>query len=306
MDTIYKEFYRSFYQRTGGYLPTAPLDTSVFPGDFFQIRSGQIVPLGNVFQKGIIDAKTVQFTRNLKLNPTAWTISEGVSKPYSGRGSGHSPLQGEFEYSRQVLAFGHRGSFQFKGNGPEALKITNWNDIAQALIIKLTSALFSFRELYVVTESVSTSDWTLAVSGSEKGELEIASDSESSGMIEIFGHQASKTIQSKEIEYYHREHQRKPGFYKAKKLTVSPEIMQVFISQLIDERMYHKEWISSFFDYDLSHESAYPPSYGRMEQASPLDMLQAGELNPNTSLLYFTWTDMNTDDIEKLFMEYGA
>ena len=40
-------------------------------------------------------------------------------------------------------------------------------------------------------------------------------------------------------------------------------------------------------------------------QASILDMLQANELNPNTALLYFRWSDANLDDIEKLFTAYG-
>jgi hypothetical protein len=305
MDTIYKSFYRNFYLRTGGFMPAEPLNQNVYPGDFFQLRNGEMIVLGNIFRKGLVDAEDTMFEYGMKLNPSGWSFSEGVTKPYSGRGSGHGPIDGEFEFSKQILAFGGRGNFLFKGHNPESVKIMNWNSLQQQLIIKLTQTWFSFREIYVVTESATASDWTLAIASSDKAELEISTDAESFGLVDIFGHHAAKTIQLKDIEFYHREASRKPCFFKAKKLVVQDERVEVFISDLIGQMTGQDEWANGFYDYDFQPDQTYTPQVPAAAQVSVLDMLQANQLNPNTALLYFRWADANLDDIEKLFLSYG-
>ena len=305
MDTICKNFYRNFYMRTGGFMPGKPFNQNVYPGDFYQIRNGEMIVLGNIFRNGIVDAEDVVFEYGIKLNPAGWNFNDGVTKPYSGRGSGHGPIEGEFEFSKQILAFGGKGSFFFKANNPESVKIMNWSSLQQQLIIKLTQTYYSFREIYVVTESATASDWTLAIGGSDKAELEIATDTENFGLVDIFGHHSAKTIQSKDIEFYHRESVRKPGFFKARKLVVQDEKLNVFISELIYQRQAQDEWASAFYDYDFYYDQSFTSQVPYAAQASVLDMLQTNELNPNTALLYFRWTDANLDDIEKLFLNYG-
>lgn len=305
MENAYQNFYRCFYARSGGFIPAKPLNQVMYPGDFFQIRDGEMIVLGNIFRKGIVAPQEVELGYGIKLNPASWNFSDGVTKPYSGRGSGRGPIEGEFEYSKQVIGFNRRGSFFFKGNHPEAVKIMNWGSIQQQLIIKMTQTIFSFRELYIVTEIATTSEWTLAIAGSEKGELEIATDSENFGLVDIFGHQSAKTIQSKEIEYYNREEHRKPSFFKAKKLVVQDEKLDVFISELIGEMTDRDTWASGFYDYEFYHDTSYVSQAPAAVQTSLLDMLQANQLNPNTALMYFKWADANLDDIEKLFLVYG-
>jgi hypothetical protein len=306
MEMVYKNFYRNFYKRTGGFIPTKPLNQNIYPGDFYQVRNGEMIMLGNIFRNGIIDPGDGRFDYGIKLNPACWHFSDGVTKPYSGRGSGHGPVGGEFEFSKQVLAFAGAGSFFFRGNDPESVKIRNWNDLQQPLIIRLTQTYYSFRELYVVTECATTADWALAIASSGHAELEIATDTENFGLVDIFGHPSARTIQSKDIEFYHRESKRKPGFFKAKKLVVQEEKLDVFISELLHQRYDQNEWASSFYEYDFSYDPVYTPQIRGNAQASVLDMLGANELNPNTALLYFRWADANLDDIEKLFLDYGS
>jgi len=304
MEMIYKNFYRNFYLRSG-FIPTKPLNQNIYPGDFFQIRNGEMVILGNIFRNGIVDRDECRLEYGLKLNSASWNFSDGVTKPYSGRGSGHAPIVGEFEFSKQILAFAGYGSFFFKGNDPESFKITNWSNIQHQLIIKLTQTYYSFREIYVVTESATTADWTLAIASSGKGELEIATDTENFSLVDIFGHHSARTIQSKEIEFYHREPARKPSFFKARKLVVQNEKIDVFVSDLINRRQEQNEWAHGFYNYDFHFDPVYSSHATENAQASVLDMLQANELNPNTALLYFRWADANLDDIEKLFLNYG-
>lgn len=305
MESVYRNFYRNFYRRTNGFIPASPLNQAVYPGDFFQIRNGQMVILGNIFRNNVIDPLDTEIGYSNKLNPTGWNFSDGVTKPYSGRGTGQRPIAGEFEFSKQVLAFAAKGSFMFKASNPESVRILNWTDLQQALIIRLTQTYYSFRSVYVVTETAAAANWTLAVSGAGNAELEIATDAENFGLVDIFGDEYSRTIQSRDIEYYHREEHRKSLFYKAKKLVVREEKMETFISSLIEQRENQNEWARAFYNYDFHYEPLYPTEAGRHSQANTLDMLSANELNPNTALMYFKWADATLDDIEMLFSYDG-
>ncbi len=287
-------------------MPTKPLNQNMYPGDFFQIRNGEIILLGNIFRNRLVSIDECQFEYGIKLNPANWNFSEGVSKPYSGRDHGHNPIEGEFEFSKQVLAFDGFGSFFFSSNNVESVKIVNWTDIQQELIIKLTQVVYSFRELYVVTECAVPSDWTLAIAGSDKAELEIATESENFGLVDLFGDATAKTIQARDIEFHHKETRKKPSFFKAKKLVVQQEKLEVFISELISEQTSKTVWATDFYEYDFHYDDiSFSTPVSTNAQACILDMLQANELNPNTALLYFRWGDASLDDIEKMFTIYG-
>ncbi len=303
MENAYRNFYRNFYIRTGGYIPAKPLSSSMYPGDFFQIKNGEIIILGNIFKDSVIDPAEASIDYNIKLNPTSWNFSDGLSKPYSGRTNGQDINDGNFEYSKQVLAFAKRGSFVFHSTEPEITKIANWMEIQQQLIIKLTQTLYSFRELYVVTESASVSTWNLAIAAEENAELEIASDNENFGLADIFGHQSTKTIQSRDIEYYYRELNRKNSFFKAKKLVINDEKIDYYMSDLINKRAEQQEWAKSFYNIDSKDYTSHHYIPAKTE-INPLDMLSGNELNPNTALLYFRWADASLDDVERLFLNY--
>ena len=241
---------------------------------------------------------------NIKLNDAAWNITDGVKKPYSGIATGNDPVAGDFQYSKQVLDFAAAGSFMFKGHEPEAVKIMNWSDIQQQLIVKLTQTYYSFREVYFVTESATTANWTLAIAEKHKAELEIATDAENFGLTDIFGQSSTRVIQSKDIGYCEREDKRRPCFFKAKKLVVQEERLEVFISQLISQKEQQTNWAKDFykFEYDMPIASNINAGINQ----SVLDMLRANELNPNTASRYFRWADASLDDIEKLFSRQAS
>jgi hypothetical protein len=306
MNSLYKKFYSNFYSRTNGYIPSKPLNKTLFPGDFFHIINGEMVVLGSIFSGNIIDTKNVAFEHHIKLHPSSWQFNNGVTKPYSGRGTGNNAIDGVFEFSKQILAFETSGSFFFTSNNPEAVKIKNWSEIQDELIIKLTQTHFSFRELYLITETASTSDWTLAISSSSHGELEVAIESDNFGLVDVFGHANSKTIQSKDIEYYNRESERKPSFFKAKKLVEQNETLPVFIDKLIYQRAQLNIWGKNFYKYNLNYNQDHEVAQLNNAQLSILDLLPGNQLNPNTALLYFKWADATLDDIEKLFVNYGS
>lgn len=307
MNGIYRNFFRGLYANTGGYICSKPINLSMYPGDFFQIRNGEVIILGNIFRNGIVDSESTSIECEVKLNPLGWSFLEGVSKPYSGRGAGDNPIEGEFEFSKQILAFKNPGDYVFKGIEPKAMKIMNWSSIWQQLIIKLTQTLYSFREVYVITESVSLEHWTLAIAGAKDAELEIATNSENFGLVDIFGNANSRTLQSKDIEYYHRQEVRKPSFFKAKRLVVQNDKLEIFVSNLVSDMASKHDWAQSFFDCEINaSNNNFVPRLSYSAKIGLLDMLQANELNPNTALQYFKWEDTNLDDVEKLFMVYGS
>jgi hypothetical protein len=297
MNTVNRNFCRNLYIKTGGFFATDSLNRNIYPGDFYQIRNGEMIVLGNIFQNGIIDAKNMELKYGIKLNPAGWNFSDGISKPFSARGSGQGAIEGGFEFSKQIIAFAKTGSFIFKGNDPESVKILNWNEIAQQLIIKLTQTIYSFREVYLVTETAILQNWALAISGSDNSELEIATESENFGLADIFGHPSTKTIQSKGIEYYHYEANKKPIFFKVKKLAPQQDKIEGFVNSIITARINAGTFTTGFYE-DPTHLSAATKNI----QMCMLDMLAPNELNPNTAILYFRWEDAGLDDIEKLFL----
>lgn len=301
MQNAAANFYRQFYLRTNGYIPVKPLNSVLYPGDFFQIKQGEIALLGNIFRNNVIAADQAVIDYHLKLNPANWHFSDGISKPYSGRGSAHDPVAGEFEFSKQVIAFSRRGSFVFHASTPEAARIANWEDLKQSLIIKLTQTFYSFRELYVVTECATASDWSLAIACSENAEMEIAGELDHFGISDLFGQGNVKVIQSRDIEFYHKETGRKPRFFRAKKLAVKDEKKEIFLSDFVNHTVLQNEWAASFYDFEMGDNVSYTPDHPTCDPANTLDMLPAHELNPNTVLQYFKWADVTLDDVEKLF-----
>ncbi|HTF04558.1 MAG TPA: hypothetical protein VK826_11055 [Bacteroidia bacterium] len=261
MPSLYRNFYRNFYLRTGGFIPAKPLNQNMYPGDFFQIRNGEMIVLGNIFRKGIVAPEEVQLSKGTRLDPANWNFNDGVSKP--GRGEG-----------TDGVSFTGAGGFLFRAKNPESVQIVNWNDLQQKLIIQLTQILYSFRELYVVTEVVTCSDSVLVIARSEKAD---------------------------DIEYFHREAHRKPLFFKAKKLDVQNEKREVFASEITAQTQNKNEWANGFFEYEFYEEPGVLSHTLAGAQTSLLDMLKANELNPNTALQYFRWTDANLDDVERLF-----
>lgn len=304
MNNFFKKFYRNLYNRTSGFIPSKPLNQSMHPGDFFQIINGEMIVLGNIFRNNIISKDDCTIEYGIKQNTASWNFSDGISKPYSLR-EGSNNENRNLNYSKQLIDFHDFGSFFFKSNNVESVRISDWSKIKNQLIIRMTQVIYSFRELYIVTESAVASDWTLAISGSQKGELELATEVENFGLMDLFGHESARTIQARDIEYYHRESEKKPTFFKAKKLVVKQDKLEVFISELIYNQRTHASWVIDFFDYNFSTKNIYESNNIINSQSCLLDMLQANELNPNTALLYFDWTDANSDDIEKLFSVYG-
>ena len=305
MSNLFHKFYRNFYLQTGGYLPAKPLNHLLYPGDFFQIRNGEMIVLGNIFFGNLIRPEDVDLIYDDHLNSVEWKFDEGTSRPYSGRSSAHGVGLSEFEFSKQIIAFANYGSFAFSSAGRKLIRIGNWSDLQDQLIIKLTQVYYSFRDVFVVTESASTSHWSLVVGGSPDAELEIATSTENFGLVDIFDHPDVRSIQSKNVEYYHLEKHRKPTFFRAKKLAVQDEKIGVFINEMIRQRHKHQEWALTFYD----HFDSVTPHTSQMSGnpgCSLLDVLRANELNPNTALLYFKWADMNLDDVEALFPKYGS
>jgi hypothetical protein len=301
MNSIFKQFYQEAYRKTGGYFSQIPNARNVYPGDFFQIRNGQMIILGNIFNPAIIDYEDVNFENEIPLNPSAWSFQRGCSKPYAGKGSGQNIIDGEFEYSKQILAFEERGSFLFKGNDPQAFRIANWSHFQDALIIKMTQTHYSFRELFIVTDCVALKDWTLAISGNKNGELEIATETENFGLTSIFGDPSNKTIQSKEIEFYQNETIQKSQFFKAKKLVVNNDKIDVFISNMISREDNHQKWARDFFEQPLGEtNNTYASPIDHAVGQNVLDLLQGNQLNVNTALNYFQWVNAGLDDLEQL------
>ena len=112
MDNFFRNFYRNLYNRTNGFVPSKPINQSMFPGDFFQIINGEMIVLGNIFRNGIISIDNCRLEYGVKQNSARWNFSDGISKPYSLRDQGKSN-ESSFRNSKQLIGFQDYGSFLF-------------------------------------------------------------------------------------------------------------------------------------------------------------------------------------------------
>jgi len=300
MAAIYSNFYREFYLNTDGFIPTHPLDQTLFPGDFFQIRNGKIILLGNIFKLDLIEEMDLQ--RGIPLPPSNWQFSSGINTTFSKQGDSYSEKgMPTIQFLSQKLEFAEPGSFSFNGAKPESVRISNWNKFWESLTLKLTQTRYSFRKLYVVTEVATTSDWRLAIANRHDAELELWSDNEDSNWTDLFSISASKMVQTKDLFWHKMEHKRRPCFFKAKKLIVNPQSLDTFIGNLSRNINLQGESAASFFNYEF-HES--PFSHKRTKELNTethlLDMLQSTELNAANALQFFSWIDASLDDVELL------
>lgn len=306
MNSSSLSFYRNFYLKTGGFIPVKPLPHTLYPGDFFQIKRGEMITLGNIFHNNLIDPEEGVFRYGIKINPNGWHMADGIVKPYYHSDTKNVLEEAEILFNRQRLYFSRRGSYYFSATDPESVKLANWNELQQRLIIKFTQSCYSFRDLYVVTETAAASCWVLAVAAAADAELEVSVESEATEATELIRHPFAKMTRMQDIDFFYREPNRKPCFFKAKKLAVHDERTDIFISDLIAQGTGRNTWASNFFKCDYYYDPLQPqPLLPGVAQASVLDMLQANELNPNTALLYFKWIDATLDDVEKLFLSYG-
>lgn len=298
MNDLYKKFVVKSYLSTGGFTPFIPNLVHILPGDFFQIEKGQLKVLGNLFKDGILDKRDVDLQYDIHQYDENWDLSEGVDKPFFGQKN----IQGEFqEEEKSVRAFRFEcpGSFFFQGKNPKSVKISNWDYLKDQLIIKMTQVLFSFREVYLVTESAYLDQWMLAVANSREAELELRVQMQENGP-DLFGHVDAKALYAKHIECYKRGSRTSLPFFKAKRLSARDTRNSLASIDAISSENALVGWANDAFDFDFRIEDqlSAPKKYS---QIAFIDQLRANELNPTTALEFFHWTDFNLDDIENLF-----
>ncbi|MCC6370079.1 MAG: hypothetical protein IT236_03635 [Bacteroidia bacterium] len=298
MNKLYHNFYRKLYLKTGGFLPAAPLSLNVFPGDFFQIRNGEMQVLGNLFRKNILNGQEVALLPEINLSEQTWSLSD-MSLEYANgielSQHAESTLSLNEKQSNLILS----GDFTFRANHPQSIKIKNWGDIEQTLIIKLTQTHYSFRDVYVVTESASASSFSLEIKNNENID---PYDNSNAGATkpEITDLSEPKNSQQKN-NFFYKENKRRPLFFKAKKLVLFDEKKEVFVQSLMNESIGAIDWAKDFFKNSFELEQKTEPRSFQNTSESLPDMLPPNELNANTVLTFFKWADLSFDDIDKFF-----
>jgi hypothetical protein len=301
MEKLYKKFFVNSYLQTNGFVPIIPSLNQVLPGDFFQIRKGEIKILGNIFRDKIIDPRDVTIEYDIHHSADRWNMSEGVKKPYFGNRDLNKGLLEE-EKDIKAFQFESPGSFFFNCEDPRSVKIKNWSHIEDQLTIKLTQILYSFREIYVVSESAYLEQWLFALANDFHAELELIVRLRENGSSDFFRHSESKAVLAKNIECYLRGTEKGLPFFKAKKLSTRDERNRLASIDAIRNENAIIGWANDFFTFDFRVEDDHRNA--RYSEISIIDKLRANELNPTTTLEFFHWTDFNLDDIEQLFLGY--
>ncbi len=303
-------FYQRFYLHTNGFIPSKPLNYQVFPGDFFQIRNGRIVRLGNIYKNLSLIDEEIDISEGYALDPFAWNISDGQHKDTLKKDIQSLDTNEALRHlTKQILRYERPGSFSFVGSKPESIRILNWDYIQDKLLVQLTESKYSFRELYVVTEVATAEHWSLVVSGQYDAELELTSDKNSMYLLDLFGDLSIEATRTKGIELYERHVGRSPSFFKAKKLALNEKVADDHYRRSMSDGVHIPAWAVEFFDYDFDFELNKAES---VEQAIPkyrtavsdqlLDLVISLDVNLKNALTNFKWVDANLDDIMKYNM----
>lgn len=300
METILNTYYEKFYLGTNGYMPTNPVTEIIYPGDFFQIINGKIQRLGNIYKEDLVEK--IRISEAVQLSAYRWQISSGLHKEFSIKEMTNETSQ---PYMKQILRFQDAGSFAFRANEPEMIKISNWDHISDELIVKLTQSKYGFRELYLATEIVTAKQWTLAISGRRDAELELVSDSENASLVDIFGVKGTKAIQSKGIDIYENKSGRTPNFFKAKKLVIRDDKQGVGFDRILKAENEIHGWAKEFYDYSFDLD---PPFIGQHHSeyflTNAIDMLVGTAVDIKNALEHYKWVDASLDDVMKYHLTH--
>jgi hypothetical protein len=299
MDRNLTQFYKDLFHNTGGYSPCGPLLEVVYPGDFFQIVEGKMVVLGNIYKMGFVDHDEIEIGNPTPLNPKQWNTKSGVTVPYLAKGDGVNVFEGEVDFFREIIQFENRGSYAFLANSPELIKILNWNEIRNGILIKLVQTEFSFRDVYVVTECVTASEWTLAVAASNDAEIKIEKRSSEGYKGSFFGDREKNVSESKNLAFYHQEKNRKSNFFKAQRIVPNYDALEEYRQTRTLNTEPKCKWVKEFYDYNFTCDPSHVAvpitaySYG-------INLLKGNVLNANTALHYFEWQTFGLKDLERL------
>jgi len=300
-------FYRRFYVSTNGYIPSNPITNFVLPGDFFQIKNGRMIRLGNFYKEGFVKGEEVRLSeKGVPLTNYSWKMSQGFKKEHAVREVINNDYgEKAYNFTKQLLRYVNPGSFSFSAHKPEAVRILNWDYIKDKLLVKFTQSAYSFRDLFIVTEVVSAEHWTLAVSGQHNAELEVISAENHIGLVDIFGDSSSQAIESKGMEVYTSREGRIPNFFKAKKLILREEISDAYFQSISENEEEMVDWAKDFYDYEFQTNDQFSlPQLGQHIVWDLVDVIISTQLNINNALQHFKWVDASMDDVAKFNLHY--
>src|SRR5690606_18113647 len=117
----------------------------------------------NIRMLGMPNDETSLRERELTLTGTEWTLGSGARQVFCAAEQASTEHGARAEMQRRILEFDGRGSFLFSGRAPRCRMLVNWSVLEIDVTVKLTQAMFSFRDVHVSTETCSLDEWALAI-----------------------------------------------------------------------------------------------------------------------------------------------
>lgn len=275
-----KPFYQDCYLQTG-WIPMQPLTHTIEIGDVYQINNGAFQPLMNLVNINLVE--NVAVSKPIELNPLDWRINRGVKQVYCGTQLYSDQLGEQESRVKQVIEFSQAKNFIFAGSAAKCHLVLNWNEIKDDAILKLTQTHYGFRELYFVTGVAVMENWGLAISGGERGLLEVSAGLDTSDYVTLMNHSSSRREECNNIACYEKSQGEPAYFFKAKKLMISDSAYDKYLNRLVENQQgltqaVMANWLSQ----------------------SLINLTQSNELNLASTMGAFSWTNAGLDDIERL------
>lgn len=301
--------YRAVYLQTNGFALNWPLTKDLRIGDFFTIRDGRIAVLGNIyepyFQLDVADIFKIERFRHatpalspyekkgeepwqtFRPQPSLWHFSQGCYDNYESNRFGkiHKQNQEAPDYNAYRLYFSQPGSFFFAAKNVVYSRMPHFSTIYKEVIRRLTSQLYNFNRIFLVTELATPDYMTTAVSNEFNAELVLSvEDYPGENLTEFFsGDHPFKVELSRGMEMVQLKRKMNTMAFRAKKLELTTEAKDRIINNLYDSADPHiDQYAIELIDNGM------------------FQLFPKIEINPANATEFFQWTDMSLEDIEAI------
>ena len=290
MISYYNNFYKDLFQRTSGFLPIWPLKQEVQLGDILLIRSGKMIPLGNINDPFFGVGQDIRLTPVFHPMAYLWQTEFGIRISQQTQAVLYNESEEPQGRQQILLEFDHPGSYFFRAQGIRYQSIENFWQFQFKLLQQLASEKFNFKELYIISSVAQVDSYALSVAAESPASVTINVSSDYEGLVS-FDDLCKEGLEWKleNMQGMHQLHISESGgplFFKAYKLEVSHKGKDRILK-------YIRELLPDSFQKYTSNIITYCPS----------EILPSIEIYPANVHEIFHFREINLDDLALFFGE---
>ncbi len=275
MAQLEKLFVKTVFRNTGGFLATWPIGRQVKLGDIVSIRFRRMDYVGNLADPGI-GIKVIP-GNDITGDDLKWQSKNSVNVITKLAGEAPLPESRLTQADAGItIEFSKSGGFLFESKGIKYNRIENFVTVRKEAISKLTSTMFGVLKIYIIKEIGILDSYALTISQSNKSKLEVSAK----GKVSI----STKDLASLDLNLEIKKEElldfnsigTKGGaiFFKGERIILKPSKKDELVKEF--------------------------PAFANASEDVLLSKINTKSVNSNNAKNYFSFVDINDDDIGQL------